>query len=131
MSALKEQPKHIGQLHNDHTSWLSEIRLHADELRIFQQRLEEIATKNNATEVQKSITHFQNQLIIQKEQLDILSHNIRKQEQLLAQYAQEHPVAIDHVLFKDHKDLREQNETFNRLFRELKTEFNAFLGRWE
>lgn len=126
MSLLKEK-KHIDQLHIEYKFWTSSFALYADELAIYQNLLEEIAAKNSSTEIRKRIGHFQNQFILQKEQLDILFHRIKKYEQSLAEYAKDHPVAIDRVLFDDHDALRNQRDAFDRLFTELKVEFISFI----
>ena len=119
--------KHLDQLHYEHKLWMSSSALYEDELTIYSNLLGEIAAKNEGPDVQRSIEQFQNQFIIQKEQLDILSHRINTHERSLAKYAQQHPVAIDHVLFEDHDSLRDGQETFDRLFRELKSQFTSFL----
>lgn len=129
MSATKEK-KHIDQLHFEHKLWISSLRLYIDELVIFQHRLGEVSEKNTSPEIRKEIEHFQNQFIVQKEQLDILRHRINEHERSLAHYAQKHPVAVDHVLFDDHAALRDARETFDRLFNEHKTEFISFLDKW-
>jgi hypothetical protein len=129
MSATKEKLKHIDQLHFEHRLWSSGAGFYADELGIYQGRLEEIASKNNSGNIPEQIEHFQNQFIIQKEQLDILTHDIMMHDRSLSHYAQKHPVAIDHVLFADHAVLRSKNEAFVKLFQELKSEFTAFLER--
>lgn len=126
MSSSKEK-KHIDQLHYEHKLWSASASLYADELIIYQNLLEEIAAKNSSTEIRKHIGHFQNQFILQKEQLDILTHRVQMHEHSLARYALDHPVAIEHVLFDDHVNLRSDHQIFDRLFRELKAGFMSFL----
>ncbi len=41
----------------------------------------------------------------------------------------EHPVAVDHRLFKDHTAHREAMVTFEKLYRELKDEFMHWLAK--
>ena len=122
--------KHLDDLHFEHQLWTSEAKFYVDELKIYQNRLAEIASKNTSEDVRKQIEHFQNKLIIQKEQLDILNHEVTVHEQWLAKYAQAHPVAVDHVLFADHKKMHEGMEMFDKIYAELKTEFNKFLAAW-
>ena len=50
--------------------------------------------------------------------------------QWLTNYAEAHPVAIDHQYFADHAVLRDQMETFKKLYKELKDEFKAFVEKW-
>lgn len=130
MNTTKTKNKHIDDLHFEHQLWLSALRFYADELKIYQQRLEEVAFKNTRIEIRAQIEHFQNQFIIQKEQLDILSHQIKVHEQWLAQFAKENPATIDKELFADHKLMNDQIETFHKIYAELKREFKNFLEEW-
>jgi len=70
----KKTTKRIDELHFEHQLWSSEMNFFKDELSILQNRLNEVASKNTDTEVRKQIEHFQNQFLIQKEQLDIINH---------------------------------------------------------
>ncbi len=114
----KAKTKHMDELHFEHALWTSEARFYADELKIYQKRLAEIASKNNSEEVRKKIEQFQNKFFIQKEQIDILNHEVTIHEQWLAKMAKQHPIAIDHQLFADHKAMHD------------KIEFNHFLSIW-
>lgn len=120
--------KRIGELHAEHQQWLTESSFYADELKIFGQRLTEVAHKNTKPEITMQLEHFQNQFIIQKEQLDILNHDTKVHEQALAHFAEEHPVAVDHRLFENHDEMLEKAAAFKKLFTELKKDFNAFLS---
>jgi hypothetical protein len=122
--------KHIDELHFEHQLWLNELKFYNDELKIYQNRLEEVALKNNAPEVNKQVGHFQNQFIIQKEQLDILHHLIKEHEQWLTKYAKENPIAIDKKLFANHIDMSDKAEMFKKIYTELKKEFNRFVAAY-
>lgn len=122
--------KHIDELHFEHQLWISQAKFYADELKIYQNRLAEVAAKNTKEEVRAQVEHFQNKFIIQKEQLDILNHEVNLHEQWLAKYAKEHPVAVDHKLFADHKTMHEKMEVFPVIYNELKAEFTKFLATW-
>lgn len=126
---MRIQRTHINDLHFEHQMWLSETAFYGDQLTIFQKRLDEIAKRNNGVEVSKEIDHFQNQFIIQKEQMDIIDHEVRVHEQWLSNFAKEHPVAIEHRYFGEHTDMYDKMETFKRLFNELKTEFYDFMEK--
>jgi hypothetical protein len=125
---MRSQKKHLSDLHFEHQLWQSEAKFFADELKIYQNRLDEIASKNTGSEIAKKISHFQNQFIIQKEQLDILNHDIKIHEQALAKFAQENPIAIDHRLFNDHTAMDEKVNVFKKIYAELKSEFMKFVG---
>jgi len=122
--------KHIDALHFEHQLWLSRAKFYTDELVIYQKRLEYIAGKNNKEEVRKQVEHFQNQFIIQETHLSKLNHEVKAHEKFLATFAENHPVAIDHRLFEDHKLMHERMDIFKKLYDDLKNEFNAFLSTW-
>jgi hypothetical protein len=130
MTTIKAKIKHIDDLHFEHALWASEAKFYLDELKIYQKRLEEVASKNNSEEIRKQVEHFQNQFIIQKEQLDILNHEVIVHEQWLANFAKKHPSAIDHQLFADHKTMHDRMDSFHKIYTELKNEFNRFLATW-
>jgi polyhydroxyalkanoate synthesis regulator phasin len=122
--------KHIDDLHFEHELWTSEAKFYADELKIYQKRLEEVASKNNSPEVLKQVEHFQNKFIIQKEQLDILNHEVTVHEQWLAKFAKKNPIAVDHQLFGDHKTMHDRMDSFHTIYAGLKNEFKRFLATW-
>lgn len=122
--------KHIDELHFEHQLWSNEAKFYKDELGIYQKRLEEVAAKNTAADVRKQIEHFQNQFIIQKEQLDILNHHVNEHEQWLTKYAKENPVAIDKNLFADHTVINDKVDAFKTIYADLKKEFNKFVATW-
>lgn len=126
----KTKKKHISDLHFEHKLWSMEANFYLDELKIYQSWLEEIASKNTNTEVLAQVEHFQNQFIIQHTELESINHAVKVHEQWLTNYAEAHPVAIDHQYFADHAVLRDQMDTFKKLYKELKDEFKAFVEKW-
>lgn len=126
----KIEKVHIDDLHFEHKRWLSELKFYKDELPIFQNRLEEIASRYTNKDVLKEMDHYQNQLYIQGNAMDELIHEINAHEKHLAQYAEEHPIAIDHVLFNDHAPFRDRVETNGKIMGELRKDFQAYLAKW-
>jgi hypothetical protein len=126
---MRIQRTHINDLHFEHEMWLSETAFYGDQLKIYQKRLDEISKRNNMPDVAKEIDHFQNQFIIQKEQMDILDHEVRMHEQWLTTFAKDHPVALEHRYFGEHTEIFDKMETFKRLFQELREEFYGFMQR--
>lgn len=124
---MSEKKIYLADLHFHHNLWINELKFWEEELVIFTKRLEEVITKWTDTDVKAHLEHFQNQFIRHKEVIDILKHDIRTFEKQLATYAEEHPIAIDHVYFKDHTSLRESMETQQNLFNQLKKEFYEYI----
>lgn len=121
---------HIDDLHFEHNRWKSELEFFKDEFQFFRARLEEIAARYTSMEVMKELEHFQNQFYIQGNAIDELIHDVNSHEHKIAEYAKEHPIAIDHVLFEDHKPLRDRIERNRELVHELKLEYNRYLAKW-
>lgn len=128
MSTITEKRVHITDLHSDHAMWLNILQFCKEEIGIFEKRMEDIAKRNTGHEVMAQLEHFQNQYIREREVIDELRHDIKQHENSLERIAKEHPVAIDHVLFKDHHALRERVATFEKLYQELKTAFMRWLA---
>lgn len=130
MTTKTKQKKHLSDLHFEHKLWTSELKFYTDELKIYQNRLEEVASKNNSEPVRKQVDHFQNSFIIQKEQIDIISHEVVVHEQKLEKFAKNNPVAIDHHLFGNHESMEDSVKIFKKIYSELKQEFLRFLSTW-
>jgi hypothetical protein len=125
-----ETKKTIYQLHEEHKTWLNKLLFYKDELKIMDKRILEVAEKNTSKEVRSLADHFNNQLIIQKEQIDILTHDIKSHELYLEAAVQNNPNAVDNEKFSDHKKHRESIATFEKLFKELREDLIDFLSKW-
>jgi hypothetical protein len=125
-----EIKKSIYQLHEENKVWLNVLLFYKDDIRIMQARIEEIAQKNTQKEVLAFVEHFQNQLIVQKEQIDVLNHEIKKQEFLLEQAAKKNPIAVDHQRFPDQDLQRDRIRSFEKIMEELRKELISFLSKW-
>jgi len=124
-----EAKTHISNLHSEHTEWLNTLSFNKDEIQTFNSRLAEVIKANNAVDVAANVEHFQNQFIRQREVIDELRHEIKQYENSLIQQVEANPVASDHRIVVDHPALRDQMETFERIYGELKNEFNHFLSK--
>ena len=52
---MEKRKKHLDDLHFEHQLWLSEAKFYADELKIYQKRLEEVSAKNSNSEVKMQV----------------------------------------------------------------------------
>lgn len=127
---MKEKAIYIGDLHFEHEMWKRELNFCDDELKFLTARLEEVTAKNTDHDMLREVEHFQNQFIVQKENIDTFLHDINAKEHELAEFAKDHPVAIDHVHFADHGKMRDNQEGFAKNYNELKQEFRRFLAKW-
>lgn len=117
-------------LHFEHEMWNKELDFCDDEIKLLTKRLEEVTAKNTDRDMLREVEHFQNQFIVQKQNVDTFKHNINVKEHGLAEFAKEHPVAVDHVHFEDHGKMRDTMEGFAKNYNELKQDFRRFVAKW-
>lgn len=122
--------KTISELHEEHKTWLNKLLFYKDELKIMDNRILEVAKKNTSKEEQSLIDHLNNQLIIQKEQINILTHDIKSHESYLNVAVIDNDKDIDNESFLDHKKHRESIAIFEKLFKDLREELIDFLSKW-
>ncbi|MBW4360324.1 hypothetical protein [Flavobacterium taihuense] len=125
-----EAKKTIQELHEEHKTWLNKLMFYKDELKIMDNRILEVAQKNTSKEARSLADYFNNQLIIQKEQIDNLTHDIKSHELFLEAAMINNPKVIDKESFLDHNKHRENITTFEKLFKDLREELIDYLSKW-
>jgi len=116
--------------HDENQKWMKDLQFFDEEIKVMKKRLEEIASKNTAKNVLATIEHFQNQLIVQKDNIDKLKHEVNLSEDLVKEEIKKNKVAVDHREINDHSALRKDMTTFEKTFKDFKTELNLFLIKW-
>lgn len=124
-----EAKKHLTDLHNEHIEWIKSLQFYKEEVQILTNRLQELVTISNQTAVLAQIEHFQNQFIRQNEVIDELKHDIKQSENDITDTVQSNPVAVNRQSAPDHVVLRDRFETFEKLYKEMKEEFNKFASK--
>ncbi|MBK7682775.1 MAG: hypothetical protein KA347_04025 [Bacteroidia bacterium] len=124
------EKKLVYDLHEEHVQWINKMLFYKDEIKVMQNRLSEVAGKNTNHEVQAMVEHFQNQLIVQNEQADILKHTIKQYENTIESHLNKNDVAADKLKWNDHSDLREKVEMFEKIINELRGELIDFLAKY-
>lgn len=120
----------IYKQHREHAAWKNNLLFYKEEIAVFKRRLEELAQKNNAAEVNVQIEHFQNQFVIQRNNIDELLHVIHVCEDELETEIKKNPVAVDHRKVEFHSEEQEQIESFEKHFNALRKEFYGFAAKW-
>ena len=113
----------------EHAEWVSELSFHKDELAFFKKQLTEVAGNNTAIETMKLVEHFENQFLVRTENIDILRHDINEHMGKIAKGLQEKTNQLLREEASHHKLLKESYHTENKLFANLKVEFNKFLSK--
>lgn len=126
---MKAQEKIYTQ-HVENSEWISKLKFYDDEILILQNRLSEIASKNNQTEVTAQIEQFQNKFILQQNNIDEIAHKINLNEEALIKEINANPVAVDHRKTEYHASEKESVEWFENNFNSLRTDFKTFAAKW-
>ncbi|MBL7473020.1 hypothetical protein [Robertkochia sediminum] len=117
-------------LHFEHKSWLNEIAFWMDEIRSFQNRMEEIEERWTDNMVLAELGQFQNQMIIHKNRIEKLREEIEAHEHSIAETIDKVNEAVDRIGFRYHLDMREKIETERVMFHDLKKRFFSFLSKY-
>lgn len=119
--------KHVSNLHSDA---IRGLEFYEQELVILQKRLEEIAKGNTGHEVSVEIEHFQNQLLIQNNNIDELKHKIRENLKNIEHQVQHSSGFVDQDYMNINADLYDQYLTLEKIINEIRQEFNRFASKW-
>ncbi len=119
----------LNSLHHQITDWLRETDFYKQEISILEKRLQEVAAKNNSQEVLAEVEHFQNKFILNKEQLDILTHDLNKEESVVEEKAKQTPEHINEKFVPVFDKMQERVKIFATGFADLRFEFNIFLSK--
>jgi hypothetical protein len=115
---------------NDHQQWLKSVDFYDNDLDTLEARLTEIVRKNNGRDTLANVEHFQNQFIVQRNNIDELRHYIQEHSGKVASDVQAHAGKMELGLLREHEDLKIQFESFEKVMNELRHEFNLFLAKW-
>lgn len=115
---------------NDHQQWIKSIDFYKDDIKTLQTRLAEIATRNSTKEVLAGVEHFQNQFIVQRNNMDELKHRIHEHDDKVAKDVQTHVGKIESAQVSEHQNIKEEFEGFEKVVKDLRKEFNEFLAKW-
>jgi hypothetical protein len=123
------QTTSIKNVTNEHAEWKSTLGFYKDELVIFKNRLTEVAGKNNSKENMQMTEHFQNQFLIQTENIDILQHDINEHLNAMAKEVQDDAGHVSKEQLVTHVKLKTRFESEQKVFTGIKKEFTAFLSK--
>jgi len=126
---MKEQEKLYTQ-HSENMEWSRALTFYKEELNLLKERLAEIASKNNNQEVMKEVEHFQNQFIIQRDNIDRISHEVKMNEEKLMADIKNNPTAVDHRKVDYHNKEKDLVSSFEKNMNEIIIEFKRFAAKW-
>ena len=119
----------IEVLHAEHREWLNKIDFYQDDLKIMRHRLEEVAARNTDKSLLAQVEHFQNQFVIQRNELDEMKHAIHQSESSIAQNIAQNGTAVNRRSMPDDQTMRDRMAQFEKLFLQLRVELMSFLAK--
>jgi hypothetical protein len=119
--------KHITNLNSES---LRGLDFYKQELGFLQERLDEIAADNTGKEVAEKIEYFQNQLIIHRRAVDELRHLIKGNNKSIERQLAETDAFVSEYTAVEHQKLNDQYLTEEKLFSEMRHDFNRFAAEW-
>jgi hypothetical protein len=121
----------IASLHQEYQLLIRELTFSREEIKTFETRLEIVMQRNSRPGVLASVEHFQNQFIRHKEVIDQLRYELVISERQLAVYAFSlSDQGMDQIRISHHPRLREEMDTFRKIYKDLKQEFRRFETEW-
>ena len=115
--------------HAEHREWLNKIDFYYDDLKIMRHRLEEVAARNTDKSLMAQVEHFQNQFVIQRNELDGMKHAIHQAESGIAENVAQNGTAVNRRSMPDNVSMRDRIERFEKLFLRLRKELMTFVAK--
>ncbi len=101
-----------------------------EEIKILQDRLEEVSSKNNSFEARQGIEHFQNQFIMHQNNIDELKHTVNLLVEKMSKDAIQHGGRIEKESVIDEEKLNDEFVGLEKVIKDMRHEFNLFLSKW-
>ena len=114
------------ELHAEHSEWQNKIRFYKEQLKNFENELSEFVKQNDSGEQMAAVEHFQNQFILQNENLDIMRHDFKQHENEIESIQKGQHANPNASLIGNHDLHREKLDGFEKIFHDLRTEFHSF-----
>lgn len=119
--------KHINNLHSDA---LRSLDFYKQEITILTKRLEEIAADNTGHEATEKVEHFQNQFLIQHNNIDELKHRMHENLNKIENQVKDSAGFISQSSAAENVELYDQYLTEEKIINEVRQEFNRFASKW-
>jgi len=126
---MKQEVIYNSDLHFEHTHWRSELAFWEDELKSFNNRLEELVNRWTDKEVLAQLEHFQNSFILHREVIDTLQHEINVHETDISKHDAQGEDSLNLPLAENHNAFRNRMETQREIYADLKKDFFRFLSK--
>ncbi len=109
-------------------TWRRELKFHFNEMDTFQEKLEEIASREFSKEAMAPLESFENRIMIEKNVISKLAHRCKAKMKNV--YRADLQEEIDGRLKSEQSTLRDDMKTYIKLHYELKEEMMDYLLEW-
>jgi conjugal transfer/entry exclusion protein len=120
----------VSNISAEHSSWLRGVDFYQDEINIMRKRLTEVSSKNTAREVKKHVEQFQNQFKVHEEQLHKLKHAVSGHAKNIDSDMIAHHGQLERATAAEHDIMRDDYVNTEKLFNEMRHDFNRFLSKY-
>jgi hypothetical protein len=122
---------HISRMSNEQNDWQRGLDFYKDEIKIHAHRLSDVSGMyESKAELKPSVEHFQNQFIVQRENIDRLSHDLGSFEKKVSAETLNMAEHITAETFAEHDVLGERYSALEKTINELRHEHNIFLAKY-
>ena len=130
MSNVNKQIIFNSDLHFEHVQWKKALLFWKDELKSFQNRLDELADRWSDKSILAQLEHYQNQFSIQQNAMNELDNEINSHEINIAGHSKKGVDVLNTNLVKSHIEFRNKMITQTTIYDNLKREFFTFLTKY-
>ncbi len=124
---METQVIYNSDLHFEHMQWKKELLFWKDEIKSFQNRLDEIIIRWSDDKVLAELGQYRHNFIAQNEKIDKLIKAIDSHEHNMAEHLNADEDCIDRVHLRHHQAFRNKLATFRTNYNELKHKLFMFL----
>ena len=122
---------HISRMNNEQNDWQRGLEFYKQELQIHTHRLAEVSGMYEPkAELKPNVEHFQNQFIVQRNNIDQLAHDLGSFEKKVSNETQELAQHIYAETLKEQDVLRDRYTTLEKTINNLRHEHNCFLAKY-
>lgn len=119
----------LSHLHLLCADWHRELQFFKDELSVFKNRLNEVASKNTHQDVLVQVEHFENKFRIMSNNIDELLHDVQLKASVISQQSVTQPKYIHVKMMEVDVNIQDLMEYTSKDFYETKHEFYKFLAK--
>jgi hypothetical protein len=114
----------------EHGAWLITLDSFKEEMIVLERRLAEVAARKSEFEARQGIEHFQNQFVVQRNNIDEMRHRVHSHEDDVARHLVPDQGLEGNRDTHEHDGIRSELEGLVKVWGELKSEFSKFFQKW-